>query len=321
MPHIFDARGPVNSVDGNFLKCCKECYSFEYDERMVDACVSIFKVDVNAQVKRNNGIYRSYEGYTGLHFAVSNHNPELVKYLLRQPNIDVNKQTARGDTPILILVKNYDDDVFGEKDLEILQDLLKRPELDLNIDFFRYNEYYPTLAHHIVDNEYAIDLVKIFAKDPRMNWNEMNIKDATPIKMALDKNKKNIVEALLMIDSVDKSGIPSVLVESIEEIQNLKKRKRDEIPECPVCFNSFKKEQRIFQCSMGHFVCGSCKPRLEHCPECREPIIGRAHGFEKFLSTILENFEDIEDVEGVSSEDEDEDGDLFQLSDIEVEDD
>ena len=55
-----------------------------------------------------------------------------------------------------------------------------------------------------------------------------------------------------------------------------------------VCDVKYNAELQVFQCARGHFVCGDCKPRLDpdHCPVCREEIIGRAVDFEKFLQGL-----------------------------------
>ena len=53
----------------------------------------------------------------------------------------------------------------------------------------------------------------------------------------------------------------------------------DRIPECPVsllifvsldqlcdlqvCFERFRGQSQVFQCEQGHFVCGSCRPRVQ----------------------------------------------------------
>ena len=58
------------------------------------------------------------------------------------------------------------------------------------------------------------------------------------------------------------------------------------IPECPVCFERFTGESQVFQCQQGHFVCGTCRPRVQSCPVCRGPMMGRCNGFERFLQSL-----------------------------------
>ena len=140
----------------------------------------------------------------------------------------------------------------------------------------------------VVKSCHALELIETLKDDHRMNWNAKDKDGKTPIQVALDKELDDVVRALVMIQSVDTSMISPVLVRSVKEVQNLKKRKREGISGagCPVCTTDYKKDQHIFQCAKGHFVCGDCRPRLEHCAECRGRITGRAHGFEKFISSL-----------------------------------
>ena len=61
---------------------------------------------------------------------------------------------------------------------------------------------------------------------------------------------------------------------------------REEV-ECPVCCEEMAPPMTIFQCSQGHPVCSSCRPKLLHCPSCREDFIGRARGMEQLVLAIL----------------------------------
>ena len=61
-------------------------------------------------------------------------------------------------------------------------------------------------------------------------------------------------------------------------------------PECPVCMEDMGPGTRIMQCEAGHFLCWSCslKPEIGRvCPSCREPFVGRAHGMEAYLKTVI----------------------------------
>ena len=57
------------------------------------------------------------------------------------------------------------------------------------------------------------------------------------------------------------------------------------IPECPVCYERFTGQSQVFQCQQGHFVCGTCRPRVHNCPVCRGNMMGRCNGFEQFLQS------------------------------------
>ena len=63
--------------------------------------------------------------------------------------------------------------------------------------------------------------------------------------------------------------------------------RREEV-ECPVCCEEMAPPRTIFQCSQGHPVCSSCRPRLVHCPSCREAFMGRARGMEQLVLAVLD---------------------------------
>ena len=61
---------------------------------------------------------------------------------------------------------------------------------------------------------------------------------------------------------------------------------REEV-ECPVCCEEMAPPRTILQCSQGHPVCSSCRPRLASCPSCRGAFMGRAIGMEQLVKGIL----------------------------------
>ena len=62
--------------------------------------------------------------------------------------------------------------------------------------------------------------------------------------------------------------------------------------ECPICLEEMRPPRRIFQCSNGHVICGSCRPRLASCPYCRlrfseatvtRNILAETSSYDRFL--------------------------------------
>ena len=67
-----------------------------------------------------------------------------------------------------------------------------------------------------------------------------------------------------------------ILRENLSEILNIVGKLREKLPECPVrrsvncpvlteivlqvCYEKFTKNTQVYQCSEGHFVCGTCRP-------------------------------------------------------------
>ena len=110
--------GPGDSVERNFLRaCCQGRSQTRPSEhmKMVKACVKVLKVNINCQavgdtrflLQRDRQVSNLYSGYTGLHFAVKSiFGPTpLSKFLLSQPNIDVNKKESfQCQTPVMLLI-------------------------------------------------------------------------------------------------------------------------------------------------------------------------------------------------------------------------
>lgn len=110
--------------------------------------------------------------------------------------------------------------------------------------------------------------------------------------IALKNKEKEMVKILLKNPRVDRGEIMKteegndILTEMIQEADQENRKLPSKIPDCPVCLTQFSTDSRVFQCSVGHFVCGACNPRVEHCPTCRGEMLGRAHGFENFLQGL-----------------------------------
>ena len=60
-------------------------------------------------------------------------------------------------------------------------------------------------------------------------------------------------------------------------------------PECPICLEKMTPETRIMQCGAGHLLCQACHRGLvaPECPSCKQPITGRCHGMEEYLTLIF----------------------------------
>ena len=76
----------------------------------------------------------------------------------------------------------------------------------------------------------------------------------------------------------------SLKLENLMAVQ-LEEDPREELA-CPVCCEDLGAPRRIYQCSQGHPVCSSCKPRLRNCPTCRASFMGRAIGMEQLVQAV-----------------------------------
>ncbi|KAF0918386.1 hypothetical protein E2562_023547 [Oryza meyeriana var. granulata] len=58
-----------------------------------------------------------------------------------------------------------------------------------------------------------------------------------------------------------------------------------DVLDCPVCLEPLKPP--ILQCSVGHFICSSCRGKLKKCPVCSRTSFERCFGMERVVESIL----------------------------------
>uniref|UniRef100_A0A0E0FFL4 RING-type E3 ubiquitin transferase n=1 Tax=Oryza nivara TaxID=4536 RepID=A0A0E0FFL4_ORYNI len=58
-----------------------------------------------------------------------------------------------------------------------------------------------------------------------------------------------------------------------------------DVLDCPVCYEPFKPP--ILQCSVGHFICSSCRMKLKKCPVCSRSNFERCFGMERVVESIV----------------------------------
>ena len=68
-----------------------------------------------------------------------------------------------------------------------------------------------------------------------------------------------------------------------EEIEQVATVDSNQIPECQICYEYYKADDPIYQCTAGHSVCGTCRSKIICCPFCRCPINRRVVDFEDLL--------------------------------------
>jgi len=246
---------------------------------------------------------RTVDGLTALHVAVDTNNPRCVEVLRGAGASDDWNVSNDGDYPLTQAVKDGNGD--------ILQTILSVPEpqLDLSVTLYGRNVAQIAVEKDGGDRQRCVELL---SQDRRVNWNIKNSAGDTPLMFCLKNNKTHLARCLINtpgvdLDTVDRDG---KYLETIarrtklngQVLQNIC-RERDlnilslvctantdniasRIPECPVCFERFRAQSQVFQCEEGHFVCSSCRPRVETCPTCRGRIMGRCNGFEQFLQTL-----------------------------------
>uniref|UniRef100_A0A0D9UW90 RING-type E3 ubiquitin transferase n=1 Tax=Leersia perrieri TaxID=77586 RepID=A0A0D9UW90_9ORYZ len=58
-----------------------------------------------------------------------------------------------------------------------------------------------------------------------------------------------------------------------------------DVLDCTVCYEPFKPP--ILQCSVGHFICSSCRNKLKKCPQCSRTSFERCFGMERVVESVL----------------------------------
>ena len=291
----------VDSLRENFLR---SCYTFN-DRRSSSELESLkvlikdFRLNVNTIItydemekhKREERMRISHLlEQSALHLAIKNKSMKLLRFLLKEPRIDVNIQTKVLPPPLLYLIQTCKGDSrCQEFCIYALDRLLRMRFLNLDVK----DVYGDFLVHKIVDNSFnnghILSFVTALSADKRMNWNRRNVHGETAVELAMRNEDATLLFALCKIPEVEDSFIKRLVQYSYQENtqqQPESKVQRPKLPECPVCYEVFRSGQHVFHCAQGHFVCGNCRPRMNHCAECRGQIIGRAFGMEKLITTL-----------------------------------
>ena len=158
--------------------------------------------------------------------------------------------------------------------IKVLRILLTIPTLDLNVT----DENGRNIALLAVEcgTPNALQCLELLSRDSRVNWNIRNKNGDTPIMYTWKNKKKDMFNTLLKVPTIDKDAF----------LQDTFTACGVTAPECPVCYEKFPRNGKVFQCTVGHFVCERCHQRIQSCPKCRGQIIGRCHDFEQFLNAM-----------------------------------
>ena len=125
----------------------------------------------------------------------------------------------------------------------------------------------------IWNKELGDEIARGYAREWSGQWNTTNHGRMAVIKV---RKKKDQRESAAKINGLIKEQ--QIATES------------SYLPTCPICWESLKPGERIFQCINGHLVCEICKhePQVKCCPTCRQDIIGRATAMEQLLVDLSE---------------------------------
>jgi len=87
------------------------------------------------------------EGFTLFRFVCEYFNSDMIEYLLKNPNLDINKKIRDDDGPIQTIVLQYCMGEYNPDILNIIQKILKRKDLKINTIGVRGNNVLNILAN------------------------------------------------------------------------------------------------------------------------------------------------------------------------------
>ena len=143
-------------------------------------------VDVNTHTQHDG-----YGFWSGLTIAAHENYLELLEILLSQPQIKINNITPDGDTALIVACE------AGNS--AILTRLLQVPGLDVNLQ----NKWYGHTAANMACCRGATKIVRILAETGRVDWNQGDKWDRTPLFWALSCGNSDIVDIIVKQPNID----------------------------------------------------------------------------------------------------------------------
>jgi len=216
---------------------------------------------------------QSKDSWTAAMWAVNNKHVENVRILLTIPTINWNlRKNGKASKPNSSAVTI----AFEGGNKEIINLVLSAGGLELDIDYMK--------SLNVFDK--AVTACKEFVSGKM--GDEGIYDEETITSFALEHDMVEITKVLVE-DAFDKGrtnghkSAPPLKKEAPPAPASAPPSEESYREECPVCLEVFTSRMRIHQCTQGHFTCELCRNQMESCSECREPFIGRAHGYERIL--------------------------------------
>jgi len=207
-------------------------------------------------------------GGTAAMCAVYQNNVESVRILLTIPTINWNLRKNDNSSAVTIALEGGNE--------EIINLVLSAGGLELDIDQLK--------SQNVFDE--AVTACKEFVLgkmgDNRIDDEEMITSFALEHNM-VEIAKVLVEDALIKGQTFGRKSATPLKRKAPPTPASAPPSEESDREECPVCLEVFTSRMRIHQCTQGHFTCELCRNQMESCSECREPFIGRAHGYERIL--------------------------------------
>jgi ankyrin repeat protein len=200
-----DFRKAIDYEDDETLKSILEDTNFEVNEPLEDNGKFPFELILgisgllNILINRPDfdiNLQMGPDKMTPLHMAVVHQDDwKLVEQLLNRPNIDVNIVNRYNETPLALAVTNN-----LEKSARVL---LKNPNVNVNVK----NRYDVLLIQHMLDISTSYTIIEEFLKRPDLNINiEVDIENGVMrslLEYFINKSNFEAIELLSKLPSID----------------------------------------------------------------------------------------------------------------------
>jgi len=247
-------------------------------------------------------------GITALHTAAWN-SSECVKILADVPGLNWNCKDFASWTPLT--------HALAAGNAEAVESIISQKNFDFSVKNNLGMSYAEVCLSFDADENEGLQCLKLLARVPAIDWNAKlsdNCDGDPPIIYLLKSDQIEKFKFLVRCPNIDLSvkdsngdGLEEIAMANFQiYVLHLLPRIKDQrmetmdqklqqalkqmnlsvnVPECPVCYENYPKDCKIYQCINGHHLCGKCKKSLlsKVCPRCNMPICGRAHDFEKIL--------------------------------------
>jgi len=197
------------------------------------------------------------KGRSALYWAADIRNEEVVKLLLKQPEIQVEMR---------------DDDGNTAEDLAV--------EADSKIAIIIKDEIIAKLKRTVEENKEAgkVNVEDTIREMPR--YGKRKLKSTLEI---FQYKKRGFMKDVEKIDkAID--GVKECL-KGKDSDETLQEAKKDF--ECPICFEDMEPPKEIWQCEGGHVLCENCKATIKNCPTCKKAIGSRNRAMEDLYLALF----------------------------------
>merc|ERR1711892_797891 len=232
---------------------------------------------------------RNLKGWTGLIMAMSRKNIKIVRIMLAQSEIQLDRTNYYGITGL------HEACLFNC--VENVRLFLAHPTCTKDIVTMadKYGETAEMVAHKSGNQKCARLVREYLLKMDFIEQLEAEQRDLCLIESPLSNRK---VDSILYKHLVGNDAYKKHRNEKQEQkLPHLQCSPGHSakppppsslIPSCPVCFENMKPPLRIFNCGNGHLICSVCKPKVttNKC-HCLSMYMGRATAMEQLVRQIL----------------------------------